>query len=459
MAGPLYGPQPSRQALARERLAQALLGQGMDASPIQHPLQGLARLAQAYFGSQMLRRGEEDERKREGDYASGLNAALLGATDSGMIADRLAGSGNPDLVRMAPQFRVSQIESNTQAARDRAKADAEKALKEWEFKNDPNRRYKFEGGAAFDLQAPNPLQPAWTKPEKAEYDFKEIDGQIFAIDKRNPASKIKLGAAGGGGTFRGNALDAQDSNILLTGDPMSQQYALAYSRQFGPRQIQQADGTVVVMTPPVPEGIRKPGQAATAASPPPASQPQPQAAPPAPEAPASTTPLPGGGSVTRVGDPRMSQADKAKVDNVISNAATISNALEDFAQSFEGAGTGERVGSVLGATTKLNTSYNKAALLAKSEELFNLGVLNGPDLDIIRRTLPDPSTIRGQFSGPEAARAATQSVRVLLQDRMNAALKQRGLPPVDLIQYGKGLREKPSADGLPQLPPGFRPIN
>lgn len=219
MAGPLYGPQPSRQALARERLAQALLGQGMDASPIQHPLQGLARLAQAYFGSQMLRRGEEDERKREGDYASGLNAALLGATDSGMIADRLAGSGNPDLVRMAPQFRISQIETASQAARDKAKADAERALEEWKLKHDPSKRFKAVGNSLFDVSG-DPTKPIWSQAEKPpappaaieEYNFAKGQGfqgsfmdfqaakakagmrseAVWQIDPQNPLVQVNV---------------------------------------------------------------------------------------------------------------------------------------------------------------------------------------------------------------------------------------------------------------------------
>ena len=36
-------------------------------------------------------------------------------------------------------------------------------------------------------------------------------------------------------------------------------------------------------------------------------------------------------------------------------------------------------------------------------------------------------------------------MRVLLQDRLNAAMKQRGLPPIDLVQYGKTLRPRDGA--------------
>jgi len=300
-----------------------------------------------------------------------------------------------------------------------------------------------------------PVQHAPNAPPSAvaEYEYARKQGFTGTL---LDFEREKAKRSGGDGTFKGSGMDPQSANLILSGDPMSPEYEIAYLTLYGPRQIQQADGTVVVMQPPVPQGIPKPGtprqgaQTAPQAIPAP---PMPSGQSPAGQLPASpsgapasaTTALPGGGSVTRVGEPRLSPADKAKVDNVISNAATISNALEDFAKAYEGAGPGERVSSVLGATTNLNTAYNKAALLAKSEELFNLGVLNGPDLDIIRRTLPDPSTIKGQYSGPEAARAATESVRVLLQDRLNAAMKQRGLPPIDLVQYGKTLRPRDGA--------------
>jgi len=276
MAGPLYGPQPSRQALARERLAQALLGQGMDASPIQHPLQGIARLAQAYFGSQMLRRGEEDEKKREGDYASGLNAALLGATDSGMIADRLAGSGNPDLVRMAPQFRVSQIESNTQAARDKAKAEAARALKQWEYKNDPNRRYKFEGGSAFDLQGQNPLQPAWTKPKDAPAPT-DTERLLLAAGYRPGTPEYAAQAKrllDSKGAPPAGSQDARDDAILFSpnADPSSPEYQAAYYRRTQPRvqTVPGPDGQPVMsaVTPTLPPNVRQPGYMQQQATPP-----------------------------------------------------------------------------------------------------------------------------------------------------------------------------------------------
>ncbi|WP_206117220.1 hypothetical protein [Rhizobium laguerreae] len=45
----------------RKRLAYAMLQQGMDASPVQSPWQGAARLAQALMGGLEIRQQNEDE--------------------------------------------------------------------------------------------------------------------------------------------------------------------------------------------------------------------------------------------------------------------------------------------------------------------------------------------------------------------------------------------------------------
>lgn len=253
MASPLYGPQPNRQALMRERLAQALLGQGVDASPIQHPMQGLARLAQAYFGSQMLRRGEEEEKKREGDYTSGLNAALLGADSAGMIADRLAGSGNPDLVRMAPQYRVMDIESRQRQQLAKDKDTAARALKEWEYKNDPSK-----------LAAGKPSGVV------AEYEYAKgqgFKGSLLEFEKAKAAAGRK-DEKPASGPFAGTALDAQAWNFILNpqADPNSPEYAAAHSHLTQPKlqMVPGPDGQAMMslVTPTLPPNIRKPGHMA-----------------------------------------------------------------------------------------------------------------------------------------------------------------------------------------------------
>ena len=311
MAGsPLYGLAPDRRALMRDRLAQQMLAQGVDTSPIQSPWQGVARLAQALMGGQMMRRGEEETAKRETDYASGLNAALMGEGGAGDIATRLGASGNKDLMQLATQFRIKDIDGRLAEARDKAKAAEEAKL--------PKNRYHNVGNSMFDFQGADPTKPVWTAPDKptdliAEYNFAKgqgFPGDLFSYQKQ----KAKSG--GEGGSFKGNAMDAQASNILLEAEPGSREYEMAYLHLYGPKDIQQADGTVVRMQPPTPEGIPKPRRAQVAQ--PSGGAPAPQVIPQDPGLPAAppqtTTDLPGGGSRTVIGEPKPAQFNEGQAN-------------------------------------------------------------------------------------------------------------------------------------------------
>ena len=159
----------------------------------------------------------------------------------------------------------------------------------------------------------------------------------------------------------------------------------------------------------------------------------------------------------------MTSNARDKINNAVSEAAQLVNALRDYADTVAKAGVGERVQSALNVSTPSNIAYNNAALLAKGEQLFNLGVLNGPDLDIIRRTLPDPSTVAGQVSGPRAAREAVRRVTSLIQDRIDAFHGQYNVPPPNIMELGERLRSerqvsdppRPANRSAPTPPPGF----
>ena len=66
------------------------------------------------------------------------------------------------------------------------------------------------------------------------------------------------------GPFAGKALDAQDSNILLQGDPSSAKYGLAYYRQFQVPKMVMTENGMVPMIIPAPPGIRPPARDAPA---------------------------------------------------------------------------------------------------------------------------------------------------------------------------------------------------
>lgn len=151
-----------------------------------------------------------------------------------------------------------------------------------------------------------------------------------------------------------------------------------------------------------------------------------------------------------------SRQELEKLHTARTEAATIASALNDFQREFQNTGTWGAVKSVAGATTPVNTAYNAAALMAKGEALFNLGVLNGPDLDIIRRTLPDPSTMKGATTSNQDMSAAVGKVIDLLQTRLASREKQLGLPVTDVRGAANELRA--TMPGGPSPQPSNGPV-
>ncbi len=269
-----------------------------------------------------------------------------------------------------------------------------------------------------------------------------------------PVSRVSGGAKkapGESGAIPGQGIENQARNALVraANDPAyraSPDYASLYGNLKRPR-IDPATGMQI---PPedlsaFPEPTyRFQGQAQApqqAAAPPPGAPPAPSPSVVGGPAVVAQPPQPGGIVATPVqGMPTMSRQDAEKLNVARREAVTIVSALADFQKEFQNAGTRDSIKSIAGATTPLNSSYNVAALLAKGEELFNLGVLNGPDLDIIRRTLPDPSTFRGAAAEKADADAAVGKVIDLLQTRLAMREKQAGLPLTDLRGSAKDIR-------------------
>lgn len=127
----------------------------------------------------------------------------------------------------------------------------------------------------------------------------------------DPEYKARLKAAErGDGPYQGTAMDAQDANILLRGDPTTQEYAAAYNRQNSPRFF--PDGSRVDPN----MGAYRPPQYAGP------GVPQPQGGQSAPQqAPAQT------GGMTRV----PQQAPATVVTGMLENAASLQKIDDAFA--------------------------------------------------------------------------------------------------------------------------------
>ena len=114
----------------------------------------------------------------------------------------------------------------------------------------------------------------------------------------------------------------------------------------------------------------------------------------------------------------------AKLRNARAEAEKITAAANDFKSEWAKASVSDRARALAGANTPLNAAYNNFALLAKGDALFQLGVLNGPDLEIIRRTIPDPSTGKSIMTTENDVTSSVDKVLNILNTGISATEKQ-----------------------------------
>jgi hypothetical protein len=188
------------------------------------------------------------------------------------------------------------------------------------------------------------------------------------------------GSGAAGGPFAGTGADVQAWNTLLNATPDTREYALAFDHLTQAKPVMVNDPndptrTIQVMVKP--------------SLPPSFPAPTYQGRPNVAGAP-QTIPVPG---TEKGGGP--SAAERLALKKAESEVAQVMTALSDYRAALKATG-GPGVTSAAGVPTKdatrLNTAWNNLALLLKGDTLYQLGVLNGHDLEIIRRTLLDPST-------------------------------------------------------------------
>jgi len=139
---------------------------------------------------------------------------------------------------------------------------------------------------------------------------------------------------------------------------------------------------------------------------------------------------------------RPSPKEIADYRTAVVESDSIEKLGADFLKEWKGASKGQRFKSMMGTGTPLNTAWTNLALTAKGEQLFNLGVLNGPDLDIIRRAIPDPSTIA---SGAVSEEDLERSVNKVLNIMRNKLEVRGRLMGVD--KEGKPVKPTPTGGG------------
>lgn len=539
---------------ARRQMAMGMVQGGMDFSPVQHPLQGASRLAQALVGTLMMRNADSEEAAADKARQEAFGK-IAGITDP---QERIAALGKIDPeagAKYAGQVAMQEIKAKRDAEANKAAADTFLA--------------GFGGGAPQGGGQQAAMPPEQVKAQATQHAQYLIQNHGFSPEQAaamvgnlyqesgfNPTAVHDNGTGFGMGGWRLDRRDAllnfakqagrdprdpqtqldffatelkgrpefaqfqqaqtpqERQNALMTyfrpagWTPQTPQAGHGYGNRvqfaqtFAPGQPQVAQGDNVLPVPrPVADASGNPL--------PPQGPPRPTEIPrpePDPQIMRQAYALLGTGKITPAqanqmvvddvnrrwqfaqqeagADNRLrtqldaearreaakqdaeqrkqtmpSQAEMAKFREAKAEGGRIIAALQDFKAEADKDG-GWR--SVMGASTPANTAYNTAALLAKGEALFNLGVLNGPDLDIIRRTLPDPSTMRGAFlTTPKEREAAVNKVIRVIEDGIARKERVLGLTPPPQGAGNPAPAAGPQGGGgqpdpASLLPPGFR---
>jgi hypothetical protein len=434
----------------------------MSGTQIQYPDFGrsllLANQLQSSRLQQMAMQQEADERAKMAAVLPTLAPALSG-TDPAARASalaQLAGIGTRGFAMASPMLAEER-----QVERQRVQPMT------------PEQRAQFGVRGAFavdalgrpvQLEAADTLSPeavnqriqmarATREPPVTWQDVRDESGQITGQRSSRgqfqplPASATNMFGGGAQGLalqFLTRNADGYAAGTLTPDQQRQFETALTIAQQ--PRQIYQ-DGQLITIPGAIPPFVaearqRRQGTVPTQAP----AQGAPAAAPPAPAAPTGQAPVgqtgmvadpppaaparaPGGVTVQQVAPSKQdgpSIADRSKLRSIEVEAQGIRDALQTFREARAEASPGERLQAAAGMPTRLSTTWSNAALLAKGEALYNLGVLNGPDLDIIRRTLTDPATVRGLFTGQETVEAQIKEIETLLDQRLRSARAQYG---------------------------------
>lgn len=220
--------------------------------------------------------------------------------------------------------------------------------------------------------------------------------------------------------FEGNGMDAQVYNILSTSDPTSKAYKIAYNYAAQPKTQVGPDGSIVTTKPDL-SAFTAPGGVQATSSPTTVADD------------GSMTTNVSGVDITRIPGNLPSVTDKSAFKKVKTESASILNALDNLQNAVTGADTKASLSAAAGGLNKggmsLNSAWTNAALLSKGQSLYDLGVLNGPDLEIIRKALPDPSTVRGLMTNKEAYKIAIDGIRNLIANKLQAYEANYGTTP------------------------------
>lgn len=213
--------------------------------------------------------------------------------------------------------------------------------------------------------------------------FDPATGETKSIGKTNT----------GGFRFEGNSVEAQSLNGLMDSGALTPEQA----QQLGAGKTitNPADGSVMFMTPQGVFGQAAPGAPATPVTPQaaPAASPSPSPVPAQPPVVPTPTAAPpvvpeGRPGMIQITDPKAqkpTEAQRNRSSNVDQAFSTITSELDRYAELV-----GETGVEAMPGEAKDNLNTVRQGIMLQMKELFNLGVLNGPDLSLMERMIYDP---------------------------------------------------------------------
>ena len=412
----------------RRLMAQQLMQQGSSTAPVQSPLEGLTRalsgVAGGYFGGQAQRDMQEREQALSSDISTAMEAATPRVVPATPATYSQSGIGD---------FEPSTPETTTKGGF----AGIVDALRPMDNPDlDPFRQRALMGA----MQQQQTLEAAELARTQAIDALKEQRTYDEVVTERKNRAAIELKGSPepeSNMPFSGTGMEAQDRNILLRGDPSSAAYASAYANQSNPRISVGLDGRQTIVTPNM-SWAREPTYNSNNI-PTNTLNGNPLNRPTTEDATQSTL-GPNAPTITTSQPKRLLPAVKAKIDKAVNGAATLVNSLLNYQKTFKAADFTERGKSALGLSTPSNNAWTSAALMAKGEELYNLGVLSGPDLEIIQKAFPDPSTRKGALASDADIDSSVNTVIKLIQDKITGMQRINNVPIINIRNFAKELK-------------------
>lgn len=244
-------------------------------------------------------------------------------------------------------------------------------------------------------------------------------------------------ASDASGPFSGTSMEAQDSNILLRGDPGSAEYAMAYERRSRPRMQTIPDpnnpmGTVLAEVRPDMSHIRPPTYRASSQASQSMSAPSDQSVALSDAEPrAATAPTQARSAqpnrVTPIGDARIPPATLEHVRRFENESNRVIDAMDGFERLANSADGMTRFRTWIADPTSpdaaaINQAYNNMVTTLRSEAFLNTGVLQPAEMTMIRNIMRDPTSWRGALTTPEARSAQLNQIRQMIR---NGIARQR----------------------------------